>query len=154
QPAQLPPTGSLALRATGPVPPAKVGAPGTVTFAAGRLLLVLIPRTANGSATSPATLVITCSPNPGPDGQLAAVQLSPSSSAASPAASSSASHPVTNCFVKTPNPWIGSAFIAGYSNARKLNGAALLGPGPGNRPRAGFTDLHLLYLIVDSCKGI
>lgn len=162
QPAQLPATGSLVLRAAGPVPPAKADAPGNVTLAAGRLLLVLTPRKANGSATSPATFVSTCSPNAGQDVQLAAVRISASSSpaprpASSPAPRSarpSASHPAKNCFVKTPNPWIGSAFIAGYSNARKLNGAALLGPGPDNHPRAGFSDLHLLYLIVDSCKGI
>jgi hypothetical protein len=155
--ARVPAEGSLVQRTTGTVAPARVGSPGTVTLTADRLLLVLVPRKADGTATSPATLAVSCSPSPGQDGQLAALRIS--GSAPSPSSSPSPSGRSTrraapSCFTKTPNPWIGSAFIAGYANASKLNEAALLGPGPDNHPRAGLSDLNLLYLIVDSCKGI
>ena len=135
-----------------------------MTFTADGLLLVLIPRTANGAATSPAVLVVACSPSAGQDRQLAAIPISGPSS--SPSARSPGRLPrvtagrsphvpdsrASKCFVKSPNPWIGSAFVAGYSNVTKLNEAALLGPGPDNHPPAGLSDLHLLYNLFDNCN--
>jgi hypothetical protein len=160
------PAGSLVLPAAGPVPPAESSGPGEVTFTADGLLLVftprmaIVPRKANGTVASPATLTVACSPRHGQDRRLAAVPVSGASP--SPSASGGPStgrhRPATHsraasCFIKSPNPWIGSAFIAGYSNVRKLNEAALLGPGPNNHPPAGLSDLNLLYNIVDTCTN-
>ena len=166
RPARLP-AGGLVLPATGPVPSAQPSGPGEVTFTADGLLLALIPRKAivsrkaNGTVASPAALTVACGPRRGQNRQLAVVPVS----GASPSPSASGrpgterhrpaahSRTASSCFIKSPNPWIGSAFIAGYSNVRKLNEAALLGPGPNNRPRAGLTDINILYNIVDTCTN-
>jgi hypothetical protein len=165
RPARLP-AGGLVLPAAGPVPPAQSSGPGKVIFTADGLLLVLIPRKAivpreaNGTAASPAALTVACGPRRGQDRQLAVVPVSGASPSPSRRAGTGR-HPsvapspaATSCFIKSTTGLIGSAFIAGYSNVRKLNEAALLGPGPNNHPRAGTTDLNLLYNIVDSCKQI
>jgi hypothetical protein len=120
---------------------------------------MLLTEQIGGIAYTPAALAVACSPSGAQDRQLAAVPVSGSSPSPSSQHTGGRhrgpdSRAATSCFIKSPNPWIGSAFIAGYSNVRKLHGAALLGPGPDNHPRAGLTDLHLLYNIVNRCKGI
>jgi hypothetical protein len=167
QPMSLPPTGRLVLSASGAVPPTTASAPGAVTFTVEGLFLVLAPQHTAGTATTPTALAAACGLTPGQDAQLAAVPVSGSSP--SPTASGrtgAGRHPpiavrrpprgpgsraAKSCWVKSPNPWIGSAFIAGFSDVKKLHGAALLGPGPDNRPRAGLTDLNLLYDLFNNC---
>lgn len=46
----------------------------------------------------------------------------------------------------------GSAFLNGYSNVSKLNGSALLGPGPGNQPKAATLDTTTTDVVSVSCN--
>lgn len=69
----IPAKGSLALTASGAVPPVTVTAPGNATFAAAGLSLVLTPRRADGTATSPAAMRVRCALDPGQDAALATV---------------------------------------------------------------------------------
>jgi hypothetical protein len=169
QPTSLPTTGSLVLAASGVVPPATAPAPGALTFTAQGLFLVLAPQQTAGTANTPAALTVACNPSSGEDAQLAVIPVSASAPTPASGQPSAGQHPpialgrsprgpdsrmASSCFIKSPVDGIGSAFIAGFSDVKKLHGAALLGPGPNNRPRAGLTDLHLLYTINDSCKQI
>lgn len=169
RPTPLPATGSLVMAASGAVPPATASVPGELTFTAEGLVLVFAPRRAAGAATSPATLTVACNPDPAQDARLAAIPVP--ASAPTPAASSSQPHAeqpriaigrtprgsesraAPSCFIKVPITFIGSAFIAGFSNVRKLQEASLLGPGPNNRPRAGLSDLNILYSIINVCTS-
>ena len=169
RPTTLPATGGLVLRASGAAPPVTASAPGELAFTAGGFSLVLAPRRADGASTGPAALSAACAPSPGQDARLAVVPVSGPSP--SPAASgrpgtgghppiavgrpprAPGSHAASSCFVKVPTALIGSAYLAGFSNVNKLHGAALLGPGPDNHPRAGLTDLNILYIISDFCTG-
>ncbi len=165
--ALLPTSGSLTLTASGAVPSVTVGAPGKVTFTVGGLLLLLAPRRANGAATSPATLAVPCSPDPGRDALLATVTvlgLSPLPGASLPPGvgrhhsitlgripRGPEAGPSSKCFIRSKLPGIGSAFVAGYADARKLSEAALLGPGPNNHPRAGLSDIRNVEIVTDVC---
>jgi hypothetical protein len=58
--APLPSTGDLTLAAAGAVPPVTASATGDVTFTAADLVLVLTPQKADGTATDPPTLTLSC----------------------------------------------------------------------------------------------
>lgn len=80
---------------------------------------------------------------------------SPSSRSASrPAATSvKPARQASSCFFIQPAVWVGSAYLAGYSDVAKLKGSALLGPGYRNQPRAAFLDLHGWRLVSDLCNN-
>lgn len=46
----------------------------------------------------------------------------------------------------------GSAYLSGYSNVSKLNGSALLGPGPADQPKAATLDTTTSYVVSVSCN--
>jgi hypothetical protein len=131
----VPSTGSLRLAEPATAVGAIAGSSGTVTISAGGLVLNLTPRWADGTATSPSTVRVTCSA-PAASGQLAAIPVAAASPSASPSASSSSALPHSKpkfpkgCgkikVVGTGVPVCG--YITGYSDVAKLNGAALLQP--------------------------
>lgn len=59
----------------------------------------------------------------------------------------------SSCFLKQVTDWIGSAYLAGWANAAKLRGSALLSPGRLDKPMAAFQDLHGWYLLSDFCNN-
>lgn len=139
--AALPATGTSSLDTSGTVPPAAASAPGTVTFAATGLAFELTPQRAGGAATRPATVAATCHPGSTGISRLASIVVtgpSPTaSSSPSRTAKPSSTTPVTS---KSRLPkgcgrikvhGDGQAvcgYIVGYSDVKKLYGAALIGP--------------------------
>ena len=133
--AALPATGSLQLAAAGTVPAAAGVSRGAVTFSVGRLALDLVPRTAGGAATNPATLPVTCTPARGASERLGSVLVQP---AAKRLAGNQQVPSLGTRRLKLPKGCgdikvVGfgiatCAYITGYSDVQKLNGAALLQP--------------------------
>ena len=138
---RVPATGSLRLAEPATAVGAIAGSSGTVTISAGGLVLNLTPRRADGTATSPSTVRVTCSP-PAASGQLATIPVAAASPSAGPSASSSSPPPQHK--TKFPKGCgkikaIGNGvptcgYITGYSDVAKLNGAALLQPKPPAKP--------------------
>jgi hypothetical protein len=130
----------LKITETATPPPATASSPGTITFTAGDLVLDLKPKKADGAATTPAIVRVTCALGSGANGTLAAITVASASPSAGP--SGSASSPA-----KSPQPkaakgippgcgkikviGTGTAtcgYITGFSDVAKLFGAALLQP--------------------------
>jgi hypothetical protein len=141
--AALPATGSLQLAAAGTVPPAVAASKGTVTFTAGALALHLVPRTADGAATSPATVKVACTPSSGSSARLASVPVGlaaesnsrPDSQQSHVAAGLRAKLPKGCGHIKVVGFGIATcAYITGYSDVAKLGGAVLLQPRPPLKP--------------------
>jgi len=139
--AALPATGSASLDTSGTAPPASVSKPGTITFAASGLALLLTPQRAAGTATNPATVTATCAAGGAATPQLASVLIT----GASPSPSSSASHAASSSAAPASKPkyhfpkgcgdikvhGLGSAlcgYLVGYTDVKKLYGASKLGP--------------------------
>jgi len=130
----LPATGSVRLAEPATAVAAIAGSSGTVMISTGGLVLNLTPRRADGTATSPSTVRVTCSPSP--SARLAAIPVAAASPSASPSASSSSPPPQPKAkfpkgcgkikVIGTGTPTCG--YITGYSDVAKLNGAALLQP--------------------------
>lgn len=132
----LPSSGALTLASTGTATAVTATAPGSVSFTAAGLALMLSPRTADGAATSPATVTVACTPASAATAHLATVQVAKASPSASPS-KSPVSAPAKK---KTKFPpgcghikVIGSGaatcgYLTGYSDVLKLYGAALLQP--------------------------
>jgi hypothetical protein len=125
----------LRLAATGLVPPLTAGRPGTVTFTAAGLSLSLSPRTASGRPARPGMVRVMCALRPGQRATLASVRVgkaavsSHNRPARRPKAVPGVKFP-KGCG-KIPVKGIGvptCAYITGYADVRKLNGAALLQP--------------------------
>jgi len=135
--AALPATGSLQLAATGKPPAAATASQGTVTFSVGRLVLDLAPRTAGGTATSPATVPVACTPPSGASERLASVPVQAAAAPKRPAGKQQGERPAARR-LKLPKDCghiklvgAGAAtcgYITGYSDVQKLYGAALLQP--------------------------
>ncbi|WP_432126741.1 DUF6801 domain-containing protein [Streptomyces sp. bgisy082] len=64
QPVAVPAEGPLALTTTGDVPFLTTDTPGDLTLVAGAFAVDLAPSTADGAATTPAALSVTCAPGP------------------------------------------------------------------------------------------
>jgi hypothetical protein len=151
---QLPATGSLQIAAAGRPAAVAASAAGTVTFAASGLDLTLSPRTAAGSAASPGTVLAACAPERGASTLLASVVVSQASASPGSAASQpakAAKHkgkiPKGCGHIKVVGSGIANcAYITGYSNVRKLYGAALLQPAPPMKP--GLINVDLGYKTV------
>lgn len=177
QPAALPAEGPLALTTTGDVPSLTPGAAGGLSLTAGAFGVDLALSTAEGTATEPASLSVTCAPAPDPDGRTVLAEVpvgagtptgEPGTTPPSPGTPSpsrpapglperdtgkDAGHPAAkdpravrgpaaadddtpgtpaprpaapSCLTKEPTPMSLSAYITGYSNVRKLEGANLI----------------------------
>ncbi|MEW5658377.1 DUF6801 domain-containing protein [Streptomyces cinereoruber] len=64
QPVAVPAEGPLVLTTTGDVPSLTTDVPGDLTLVAGAFAVDLAPSTADGAATTPASLSVTCAPGP------------------------------------------------------------------------------------------
>ena len=146
--------GHLLLQATGAVPPVTLTSPGTATFTAAGLALVLTPSKADGSPASPAPLMVACTLNPGQNATLATVPVTDASAqpgalrrpipattptppgrAALPASQATPGKPPPGCGAnKIKSPQTGCGYITGYANVNKLNGATLLQPPSPQKP--------------------
>jgi hypothetical protein len=71
----LPPDGDLVLKASGVAQAVRPAASGKVVFAAGRLTIDLAPRKADGTATSPSVVSLSCAPAGGADTTIATVAI-------------------------------------------------------------------------------
>ncbi|MFE9369278.1 DUF6801 domain-containing protein [Streptomyces sp. NPDC006711] len=181
----LPPAGDAVLTATGEVPTITANDPGDLMVTATALTLDFQPVTVEGRATQPATLSVSCTRTPGGSDQLAKVPVSNGTSGSTPSSAPGASMPsptaaatpprpslaapkvaaptagsappaaVPPCHGDTAQPLALAAYVTGYSNVTKLNGASLIpvycaqivqGPNQLKRieVRPGVFELHLL----------
>jgi hypothetical protein len=139
----VPASGSLTLDSTGAAPPAAASAPGIVRFVADGLTMLLTPQSASGATTNPANVSASCQLAAGTPSRLASVSVTSASPSASASASPSVHHKATSPKKKNPKLKIpkgcghikvhgfGQAvcgYIVGYSDVKKLYGAAALGP--------------------------
>jgi hypothetical protein len=158
----IPGSGDLALPATGTVPPATVTSVGPVSFIAGPLTLVLTPAKADGTATDPPAIPLTCKLTPRPSVLLGTVPVTgpagsvtppPGGGTGKPGAGTrrpAADDPCKERIELPPVP--GEAYMAGYANVRKQHGATLLGRENGQT--TGHVDLELGYaVIIDHCAS-
>jgi len=156
----VPASGPLPLTASGSAPPVTAAAGGEVTVTAGGLSLVFTVRTASSRLASPSSARVACAPRPGQDTTLARTTVTPAASSpgqshrrsTQAAASQYCPHfpkgLKLNPRFPLPTPPPGSnvihhaqeacSYAAGYTNARKLHEAALVGPGLTNL-RLGVT---------------
>jgi hypothetical protein len=143
----VPPSAPLTLTAAGAAPSVKGTTAGPITIAASGLSLLLAAHAADGHPLSPPSVQVTCVPGAGQDTTLARIAVAgppPSKAAASPADNPAKCIPFPkglklNPRFPLPKPPPGSrlshsptpacAYSAGFTNARKLNEAALVGPG-------------------------
>jgi hypothetical protein len=158
--ALLPTSGSLRLAEPATAVGAIAGSSGTVTISAGALVLNLTPRRADGAATTPSTVRVTCST---PDtGHLAAIPVAAASPSASPSVSSSS--PPQRQKLKFPKGCgkikvvgTGTAtcgYITGYSDVLKLNGAALLQPKRPAKPGLVNVDFAESHRFINHNKDL
>ncbi|MFD9421716.1 MULTISPECIES: DUF6801 domain-containing protein [unclassified Streptomyces] len=148
---------SVTLEAAGPVPTATFGSPGKATLSASDLTLTLSPLKADGSPAEPAAIDVTCRPVPGADTVLASLPISgtPTEEPVEPPpadpdrddtlppdqreklddarreagrAQEGSEGDVEPCPFSMSLPTPSEAYVAGFTNVKKLNGAALLGP--------------------------
>jgi hypothetical protein len=152
RPIAIPAAGSLVLDASGQVPAVAKSAPGPATFTAAGLSMLLTPGQATGTVMQPTGQTLNCALAPGQRGVLAQVAARPGRTLTSPApATPSASRHKRLCpaipkqglklnkHFPIPKPpkgikihheaGLGCAWVVGYSDVRKLHGAALVGPG-------------------------
>ncbi len=160
----VPGSGDLALPASGSVPATTVKATGPVAFDAGPLELVLRPHKTGGAA-KPAPVPLDCTLDVGSNATLATVPVTESAGSATPppgAGSAKSKSALRNTAQKPADddpcllpidlpPVPGEAYLAGFSNVNKLNGAALLGREDGLT--IGHSTLELNYrVIIDLCS--
>ena len=143
KPVRIPTTGTVHLAFPATVPPVTTTAAGTVTFSAAGLTFEL--RRAGGPAVNLASLHVTCTLRPGQHATLAAVPvianpepiatITPGAKDRHRGKAQPASPPGTppGCGKRFIHgglkmPLLGCAYLIGYADARKLNGAALIGP--------------------------
>lgn len=152
QPLPVPTAGALRLTATGLVPTVTAGDSGDLTLRAGALALDLTPRTADGAPTEPPVTALNCTPDSGTDTLLATVGVdgganpSPEPSTPAPGPDDGAAAPgrpgtgdlgispvprqggapaaAPPCVGDSANPFAMVAYVTGYSNVAKLNGAS------------------------------
>lgn len=161
----IPSSGDLRLPASGMVPPASATAAGAAVFMAGPLTLGLTPHKADGSATDPAAIPLTCTLEPGQNAILAVVLVTGPNSATPPPGSGRATATPRTAQPNASDPCIvtvdlpppsgsvpGEAFLAGFSNVKKLGGATLLGRENGQT--TGHSTLVLSYrVLLNVCDG-
>lgn len=150
-PKPVPTTGDLVLTAPSTAPTITPRAPGDITFEAAALTMVLTPKRADGSATEPATVLATCTPDAGQHALLATVPVpavtatpgegsgGPLAVGSTPGAARSAladdgTDTPADCGIVPgvyPDDTLGlglCGFLSGFSNVNKLDAASLIGP--------------------------
>lgn len=169
-PKPIPATGDLVLTAPSVAPTITPEAPGDISLSAAGLTMVLTPKTADGSATDPATMVLGCTLNGGQHALLATVPV--------PAATATPGQRSNGPLAVQPVPAaVGSAhaldaaatpadcgtipgvypqdtlgiglcgFLAGFANVNKLNAATLIGP------QGAFFNAFGPYAVALQCEG-
>src|SRR5258708_21426452 len=151
---QLPAAGDLELTAAGTAEPMAARGAGQVAFTAGHLALALSGSAADGSPVSPATLQVSCALRAGSSGLLARVDVTAASPSARPSPARPRQAPATRHIrfpkgcgkIKTVGAGVATCGdITGYSDVRKLDGAALLQPKRPARPglvNVDFAEKH------------
>lgn len=153
----IPGSGDLPLPGPAMVSPVTAEATGSAAFIAGPLTFVLTPHKADGGATNPPSIPLNCRIGLGPGAILAHVPVAgPSGSAArSPGAGAATALPRTArqpldddpcLLVEDLDPVPGEAYMAGYSNVKKLDGATRLGVENGET--TGHVLLELAYRVI------
>jgi hypothetical protein len=158
----IPASGDLPLPASGRVPPSTVTAVGPAAFVAGPLTLLLTPHKKDGGVTSPATVPVNCTPAPGARVVLATVPVTGPAGSVTPRPGAGRSTAAPRSARQAPaeddpchqtldlDPVPGEAYMAGFSNVKKLNGATLLGRE--NGVTTGHVLLELGYkIVIDLC---
>lgn len=153
----IPESGDLALPGSATVPPVTAGKIGPAVVVAGELALDLTPYKADGSATDPAGIPLTCELQLGPSAILATPMVTGPAGVTPPPAAGTRrtarkhSGLAAPCPIRVPNPPTpGEAYMAGFSNVNKLHGATLLGVENGET--TGHVLLELAYMvIIDPC---
>ncbi|MFB4305437.1 DUF6801 domain-containing protein [Actinomadura sp. GTD37] len=162
-PAAVPDEGAVTLTASGDVPPVTAGPTGDVTFSVGDLSLGLAPAeaaaaTPEGQAATPLEGQVACTAVPGQDQVLATVPLSPPGAGEAPPkppekrAAPPAGQAPPDCRVLQEDGWqfSGCLYMNGFSNVRKLGGAAVL-----NDPAAPEPALtNVMYNLVPGPTGL
>ena len=151
--AAIPRRGPLTLTASGSAPPVTAAAAGEVTVTAGGLSLLFTGTAGPSSQASPSGMQVACVPRADQDTTLARIAVAaptPARASASPADNPAKCLPFPknlklNPRFPLPKPPPGSrafhvsqpgcSYATGFTNARKLNEAAIVGP--------GLTDLRL-----------
>jgi hypothetical protein len=143
----VPPNAPMTLTASGAAPSVKGTVAGTINVTASGLSLLLAAHPADGHPLSPPSVQVACVPRPGQNTTLARIAVA--GSAPSRAATSPADNPAKclpfprglklNPRFPLPKPPPGAkrfhsvtpscAYSTGFTNAKKLNEAALVGPG-------------------------
>jgi hypothetical protein len=171
--AAIPRTGPLTLTATGKAPTVTAAA-GKVTVIAGDLSLLFATHTAKSSQTAPSTTSVKCVPRAGQGTTLGTIAVTGSAPARRAPASPQDNpakclpfpkNPQPNPRFPFPKPLKGSrkfsesepacSYAAGFTNARKLHEAALVGPGLadlllGQSAYTKFTGSHSYVQIRES----
>jgi hypothetical protein len=146
--AAIPRTGPLSLTATGAATPVTVATAGEVAVTVGDLALLLTTHTGNGRQASPHAMQVACVPGSGQDTTLARIAVTGSAPARATASPQLPAPKACRPFPKNlklnprfplPPPLKGSSVFhepedactygTGFTNARKLHEAALVGPG-------------------------
>jgi hypothetical protein len=138
---------ALSLTASGPAPAVRVSRPGQATITTAALTLQLRPGQSGGTATSPATVPLTCAPAAGRSDVLATVTIRGGPAKRHAAAARRVTcppqpkgglklnkrfplpRPPKNVIVHHLKPSLGCAFLSGFADARKFKEAARLGMG-------------------------
>jgi hypothetical protein len=146
-PVTIPDQGDLTLRFT-QTPSPTAGSDSAVTFAAGQIALTLTPKKADGSATSPDTLAITCTP---PGGKASALATVAAAAAAQPRATTYGVIP-DHCLDDVSPPgevWGqgGCVYFSGFSNVQKQDAAMQLNDGSVAPPALATLRYHF---VVDA----
>ncbi len=128
-PTPLPEAGDLVLSASGTVPAATPDRAGDVTFDAGPLTLMLAAHQSGAAAGDP--LRLSCTPTRGQDTTLASVPVSAPDGGGKTrrATPLDDGDPLPECGKFEEADVAGCTYLTGYSNVKKLGGAALILPG-------------------------
>lgn len=158
RPTPVPGSGDLALAASGTVPPATVTSIGGIAFVAGSLTFTLTPHKADGTATTPASFSVDCTPRTGTPLVIATVPVPGAGGSArprrAPAGGTAGRRPADDdpCILDMDGPAIpGEAYLAGFSNVDKQHGATLVGVEDGQT--TAHSTLVLGYRVwIDVCS--
>lgn len=178
--APVPETGGLTLNTSGGVPYVKPGAPGDLSFAAAGLSVVLTPRTAEGAPAEPRSLALECVLDADQEASLATVGVAadeedgtgsePSPSASLPGgtaewgdtgrpevgkrAEEPAAADAPPCVGDPDDPFNMVAYVTGYANVTKLDGATRFPVACGQitqgETRPDFSDPGYMHMYQDS----
>ena len=155
KPVPVPGRGRLHLTFSGRVPPPAASTPGTVTFTAAQLNIALTPPAAGGLSSTPAAIPVNCTLTSPKHAELAAVQVTAAPAKlgnsggtrhGKDAGAARGGGIPPGCgkqFIHggVSSPVLGCAYLIGYADVKKLNGAALIGPAPSGDPAGALLNI-------------